>query len=99
MAVAYHLLKEHTPAGQPELQLAADAYEALRAYGWLGSLRKLAGLIIRGAYHIGLTQSVFACPKTLPPVRLCRYRNWVKNFMSAGEIAPGTEPILRRIMF
>jgi len=57
MPLAYHFLKKHAPADQPELQLAAGAREALLAYDWPGNVRELESAIIRGI-HLSRTSLI-----------------------------------------
>jgi DNA-binding NtrC family response regulator len=45
-----HFLKQHAPAGRPDLQLSPNACKALLAYKWPGNVRELESAIIRGIH-------------------------------------------------
>jgi DNA-binding NtrC family response regulator len=57
LTLTSHFLKKHAPVGQPELQLAPAASEALLAYDWPGNVRELESAIIRGI-HLCRTKQI-----------------------------------------
>jgi DNA-binding NtrC family response regulator len=100
MALVHHFLKKHAPAGQPELQLAAGAREALLAHDWPGNVRELESAIIRGIHlsranlinveDLGIPfaleiQNEPALPLTVVLPELCSFKAMKQKMVEAFE--------------
>ncbi len=96
--LAHYFLKKHTPADSAELQLAAEAHEALLAYDWPGNVRELESAIIRGIHlcqtnlievkDLGIpskSENQLHVPVTIVPTEACSFKAMKQKTIEAFE--------------